>query len=181
MDNQLFCQIAGRRVVRETITARHTLTLPFYCSREASYQSKYILQRRRWGRRRKIFQVPVYLPQELVSFDIRETTSGRQLVGKLLFRHHMARYTNYSVVRPHSLSLRQRARSPAPNLCLMRCRALAKGKCTKRSQPLFSWAFFQVMPQLSGCALGHLTQDHKVVSVAPVNNPVSILPRVERP
>jgi len=150
--------------VQETITARYTLTLPFYCSREVSYQSKYILQRRRWGRQRKIVQVPVYLPQELVSFDIRETASGRQL-GKLLFRHHMARYTNHSAVRSsYSLSLRQRVRCALPNLYLDALSSIDQGEVRETNEASFSRASSQVMPGLICCVLGYLTQNHNVVS-----------------
>jgi hypothetical protein len=145
-------------VVRETNTARHTLTLPFYCSRKVSYQSKYILQRRRWG----IFQVPVYLPQELVSFDIRETTNGRQLG---IVSTHGKVYELFCGEVAQLVTETTREMSSAQPL-FDALSSIGQGEVHEKIVASVSRASFQVMPQLFGCVLGHLTRNHKVVSFA---------------
>lgn len=116
----------------------------------------------------------------------------------------MPRYTNRSAMRSHNLSLRQRVRCPVPNLCLNALSSIDQGEVREKNVASFSRASSQVMPEPICCVLGHLTQNHKVVSPrspringsqfsssvlgirsgfvsTPVNNSLLIAPRIGIP
>ncbi len=76
----------------------------------------------------------------------------------------MRRYTNRSAMRSHSLSLRQRVRFEVPNLCLNALSRVDQGVTREKNAASFSRASSQVIPEPICCELGHLTQNHNVVS-----------------
>jgi len=72
--------------------------------------------------------------------------------------------TDLSAIRSHNFSLRWRVRFPVPNPCLDSLLSVDQGAVREKNADSSSRALSQVTHELIAWVLGHLTQNHDVVS-----------------